>query len=137
MKLWIPGVPRPQGSMRTFTVAGRAHARHSDSTIDHRNLVTYHLSQQPLRIEGAARLDAEFVFPRPKSHYGTGRNVDTLKPSAPKHHIQPADTDKLLRLLCDAAENAGIVGNDSQFVEVIGRKKWGDAGTLLIIEPYE
>ena len=43
------------------------------------------------------RADIEFVFPRPKSHYGTGKNADVLKPSAPKYCISRGngDIDKL------------------------------------------
>lgn len=31
-----------------------------------------------------------FRFARPKSHYGTGRNADVIKESAPYYHCQPA-----------------------------------------------
>ena len=49
------------------------------------------------------KADIEFVFPRPKSHYGSGKNADVLKPSAPKHCVSRGngDIDKLSRSTLD------------------------------------
>ena len=47
-------------------------------------------------------LHCEFVFPRPLGHFGTGKNSDKLKASAPTHHTKTPDADKLTRGIGDA-----------------------------------
>ena len=67
--------------------------------------VRYHFlpwmeEQQP--IEGPVRVDIEFILPRPKSHFGTGRNAATIKPSSPtRHHVAP-DKDNFEKAVLDA-----------------------------------
>ena len=51
-----------------------------------------------------------FTFPRPKSHYGTGKNSNVLKPGAPIYHLSKPDADKLQRCVFDAIK--GIVYED-------------------------
>ena len=55
-----------------------------------------------------------FWFYRPAAHFGSGRNNDKLKPSAPQQHAQSPDLDKLLRNVCDAL--SGIVFRDDRQV---------------------
>lgn len=60
-----------------------------------------------------------FYTRRPKSHYGTGRNADVLKPSAPERPITKPDKDKLERRVLDAltgviyADDGQVVGGES------------------------
>jgi len=129
---WIPGTPRPQGNPQQIT---KNYHRYPSTTVEHRNNVIRHLgdvwNQPP--IDGPVKLMAAFSFQRPKAHYGTGRNSEVLKLSAPVEHIQTPDTDKLLRLLCDALTIAGVIVDDRLIVAVVGRKCWADGqpGTLL------
>ena len=57
-------------------------------------------------INAAVSLRCEFVFPRPLSHYGTGKNATKLKPSAPRYHVKTPDLDKLVRGVCDSIGDA-------------------------------
>lgn len=41
-------------------------------------------------------------LPRPKSHYGTGRNAGLLKASAPSLHTSKPDLDNLAKMILDA-----------------------------------
>lgn len=126
---WIVGRPRPQGSMRTFVMNGHAHARHSDSTMSHRAHVIANLaaswSQEPT--DAPALVSLLFEFARPKSHYRTGRNSHLLKDTAPIRHTQPPDLDKLVRLMLDGLEMAGVLVNDSQVWHLSAAKMWGTA----------
>lgn len=45
---------------------------------------------------------AEFVFLRPKSHFGTGKNANIVKASAPDQHAQSPDLAKLIRAVEDS-----------------------------------
>jgi len=63
------------------------------------------------KIEGPVIAHMEFVFPRPASHFGTGKNAAKIKPSAPKrgHQVKP-DLSKLIRSTEDAL--SGIAYTD-------------------------
>lgn len=69
---------------------------------------------RPLYERGVAvELGATFTFPRPASHFGTGRNAGVLKPNAPDFLTTIPDVDKLLRAL-DALTDAGVWDDDRQ-----------------------
>ena len=53
-------------------------------------------------------------FPRPKSHYGTGRNSDKLKPSAPAFHTKKPDSDNCAKFVFDALN--GIFWTDDSYI---------------------
>lgn len=76
-------------------------------------------------ITGPVRLDAVFVMPRPKHHFGTGRNAGRLKASAPVYCCTRPDLDKLLRALLDGLVDSGLIRDDDQVVEVVARKHYG------------
>ena len=61
-------------------------------------------------------LELTFYFKRPASHYGTGKNRDKLKPSAPEYPTSAAvgDVDKLCRAVCDAL--TGVAFDDDRQV---------------------
>lgn len=63
---------------------------------------------------GAVRVDVEFIFPRPKNHFGTGRNAGICKPSAPYYHTRTPDLDHLQRSIGDALKLAGCIRDDAQ-----------------------
>ena len=133
---WIPGRPRPQGKLQTFVAGGRAHGRYPATTVDHRSHVISTLAENWQRepLTGAVSVDVVFTFARPKSHYGTGRNADVVKESAPEHHLQAPDSDKLSRLILDGLEMAGVVRNDSQVCRLNIDKQWGrDDSTHLLL----
>jgi Holliday junction resolvase RusA-like endonuclease len=67
-------------------------------------------------------LHAVFYFSRPKSHYGTGRNADRLKVSAPFFHTARPDLDNCVKLLKDAL-NGLVVHDDSQLAVYAGAEK--------------
>lgn len=61
---------------------------------------------------------------RPKSHWGTGRNADTLKPSAPAYPATGLDVDKLQRAVFDALQQSGVIRNDAQIIDPLPRKRY-------------
>ena len=64
---------------------------------------------------GPLTLTVYFYLPRPKAHYGTGRNAGALKPSAPAEHLTMPDLDKLQRAVGDALTRLAW-RDDSQIV---------------------
>lgn len=129
----VPGVPRPQGKIITRRHGLRGIGHHPRHVTDHRDKVGWAIRRAwsehvkghgPLRFDAAIRLELIFTFPRPKSHFGTGRNTDQLKAWAPSQHTQTPDVDKLSRLVCDALEGTKLIRNDSQVCELSATKRW-------------
>lgn len=76
------------------------------------------LSDQPLHVEFT------FYRARPLSHYGTGRNADTLKTNAPAHPTTRPDVLKLARAAEDSLTGV-LYEDDAQIVTEILHKRWG------------
>uniref|UniRef100_A0A6M3JI82 Putative endodeoxyribonuclease n=1 Tax=viral metagenome TaxID=1070528 RepID=A0A6M3JI82_9ZZZZ len=124
LSFFVPGTPRPKGSKRGFVIR-RKNGTHGVAMVESSgdNLTTWirlvRAAAQEARFQaqawraistGPVRLGLRFWFRRPKSHYGSGRNANTLKPTAPmKHTIRP-DFDKLDRAIGDALQ--GILWQD-------------------------
>ena len=82
-------------------------------------------------ITGPVGISAHFLFPRPKNHYGTGRNADVLRKGASAYPVTRAvgDNDKLLRALNDslAVTSGGtVLQDDSLVVWLYGEKEWAE-----------
>ena len=139
---FVPGVPRPGGSKNAFknkhtgkvmvveagkyTKEWRANVAHFgfNAILDH---------EAPL-LDCALSLRVTFQFVRPQSHYGSGRNANKLKDSAPHFHTKRPDTTKLLRALEDAL--SGVIWvDDAQVVTQVARKVYADKpGAHVIVE---
>jgi crossover junction endodeoxyribonuclease RusA len=92
-----------------------------------------------------------FTLPRPKGHYGTGKNSDLLKGTAPAHPVSHStgDVDKLLRLALDALQDTPVLPDDCAVIEVTTRKayirtteqRWDDVlgypGVVIRLYPIE
>lgn len=64
-----------------------------------------------------------FYLTRPKNHYGTGRNAERLKQSAPSFPAVHPDIDKLTRAVLDAL--TGICfEDDRQVVGLVVAKRY-------------
>ena len=118
----VPGIPQPKGSTRSF--------RHSVTGA----VVTTGANpkgkawEQRVALAAAAEMKGEpptdvavvvgceFIFPRPKGHFGSGKNASRVKDSAPQHHTTKPDSDKLIRCLLDGMTS--IVYQDDK--QVIG-----------------
>ena len=129
VQFFVPGIPQPHGS-KTVN-------RHTGSMYDtNKKLMPWRTdmigcahqamtSQSRSQFLGPVRVQLIAVFPRPKSHYGTGRNADLLKDSAPSFHCQKPDADKLARAVLDALTIAGVWRDDAQASFVSIQKNWG------------
>lgn len=80
------------------------------------------------QIIGPARVRVTFYFPRPKGHFGTGRNIGVLKDWAPVYVTSHShgDGDKLLRSTFDALTTAGVWRDDSLAVKGIFEKVYAE-----------
>lgn len=71
-----------------------------------------------------------FVMERPRTHYGTGKNANAIKKSAPKWPAKMPDIDKLLRAILDACTDAQVWRDDGQVVWLQAAKRYRDATPL-------
>lgn len=84
---------------------------------------------------GPIVLHVDFVFTRPKGHFGTGKNAAVVKPSAPKHVTVKPDLTNLIKTTEDAL--TGIAWrDDSQIVGHETRKLFGvqDVVRIWVVE---
>jgi Holliday junction resolvase RusA-like endonuclease len=129
----VLGLPRPQGSMRLFRApAGHEVAKYSDPVYEWRRMVTAAViaaTEGRTPTGEAVLLDVVFRLPRPKGHWGTGRNAGVLRGSSPFHPKTSPDLDKLLRAVSDSITDAGTVWHDdAQVVAIAAMKEYGQPG---------
>lgn len=135
----VSGVPAPQGS-KTRTKWGVR--EDNPATKPWRTAVAWEATAAMLKaglspLAGPLQLEVVFYFPRPKSHYGTGRNAAVLKPSAPLYHFIAPDEDKLRRAIGDAMKGIVYV-DDSQICDAHGTKFYGTPRCEITVrELYE
>jgi Holliday junction resolvase RusA-like endonuclease len=69
----------------------------------------------PTPILGPVCVDLTFFFPRPKSHFRTGKNAGALRDDAPLWHTGKPDRDNLEKAVLDAlTQLGGFWRDDSQ-----------------------
>lgn len=120
----VAGIAAPQGS-KTRTKWGVRES--NDATRPWRSAVSWGATeamQGREHLVGALALEVVFFFPRPKSHYRTGKHAGTLKDSAPRFHTSKPDVDKLVRAIGDSLSGI-VMRDDSLIAEVVARKLYG------------
>lgn len=117
LDVWVPGLPRPQGSMRAIRMGNHVRMVNSahDDLLAWRSALASHLAHvmgdmPPLDV--ACGLRADFYLPRPAS--------------APKRRIHPdrkPDLDKLTRAVLDSLTGIAVV-DDARIVSASVQKHY-------------
>jgi Holliday junction resolvase RusA-like endonuclease len=138
----VRGIPAPQGSKRAFRNkhSGRIQQVESSKRVapwrsDVRDAADHAIDawtdagngQHVLweLLTGPVAIELAFRWPRPKGHFGTGRNAGVLKTSAPSWPAGPPDVDKLARAVLDALTGL-VFADDAQVVDLGLRKRYAD-----------
>lgn len=123
-----------------FTVFGnpKAQKRHRTDTHDRfGNLLRFPRQRDPSKTDkadflaqiiqhrpnapwtGPIEIKVRWVMPRPKSHYGTGKNAGEIKPGKPLYCTSKkrSDSDNLIKLIMDAMNGIFFL-DDSQIAVV-------------------
>lgn len=123
----VPGLPQPQGSSRAFvTKAGKAVVTSANPKLRSWRLDVATAARAVWPggpYTGPVLLYLDFQFSRPKGHYGSGKNAQVLKASAPVAHTQKPDLDKLTRATLDALKGI-LYRDDSQVDGLRATKGW-------------
>lgn len=132
ISFFVPGVPQQQGSKTRWGTEENPHViGWRQSVADHAQEI---MGPEPL-INGAVLVKVIFTFPRPKTHYRTGKHAGLVKETAPQYHTGPPDLDKLQRAIGDSL-TATIVRDDRQIAAWHTAKLYGERpGAYIGIEP--
>lgn len=140
--LWITvdGRPAPQGSKRLLGHGALVESskRVAPWRADVRAATADALATTddwPQPCTGPVRADLTFRFPRPKSHWRTGKHADQLRPDAPVYVTSRGcgDLSKLIRSTEDALVSAGAIADDALIVSVAAVKEYGGMPGALIV----
>ncbi len=126
----VYGIPAPQGSKRSLgngiMVESSLRVKPWREDVKQAAWKTFYADAKPgeysdwLPFDGPVFISFEFLFPRPKSHFGTGKNASKLKSSAPYFVTsqQKGDLEKLMRSTNDAlsVSSGGCVLHDDRLV---------------------
>lgn len=139
----VPGIPQSRGSKRAFPIKranGKVGVAVSDDNPKSKDWMACVRAAalevyQAEVIRGPIELRITFVFPRPKGHFGSGRNARLLKVSAPDYPMGRPDLLKLARGVEDAL--IGICYHDDCLIvrEVLS-KDYGEPARA-IVEIYQ
>lgn len=116
----VSGVPRPGGSKRAFKLRNSDRVVVTDANPHVKEwraqVVDAAVDVLPigLRFSGPLAVRMDFYMPRPKGHYGTGRNAGVLKDSSPRWPSVKPDVLKLARAVEDALTN--VVWQDDALI---------------------
>jgi crossover junction endodeoxyribonuclease RusA len=136
----VRGLPAPQGSKRHV---GRGIMVESSKAVGPWREAVRAEAQRAMPVNGGGWFDgpvsllAIFSLPRPKGHYGTGRNAGIIRASAPPFPAGRPDLDKLLRAVLDGLTAGGAWRDDSQVARLMAQKVWGQPGCRIEIEDLE
>jgi len=138
VQFFVPGIPKPGGSKTAFynKLLGRALIvdackgnKQWRATVAIYAVEAYH--GPPL--DGPLMFEMTFFFPRPKNHFGTGRNAGILKASARIFPTVKPDLTKVIRSTEDAC--TGILwADDASVIDQLPHKRYA-GGPYLGVEP--
>ena len=135
--LFVPGAPAAQGSKTYF---GRGRMTEASKRLGPwrktiaEAIIAEGWQHDPI-LTGPVWVDLTFYLPRPKHHYGTGRNANQLKGNAPVWvSTAVGDIDKLCRAVLDAITQARAWRDDAQVAGLHACRLYGHPGVLISIE---
>ena len=124
-RLCILGIPETQARHRHFK-KGDFIGTYDPSAKAKKQLAMVVQDEAPeVPLTGPIALELIFYMPRPKNHYGTGRNAGKLKGSAPYWHVSRPDSDNLEKFVKDAL-NGIFWKDDSQICYTSTQKIYSD-----------
>jgi Holliday junction resolvase RusA-like endonuclease len=122
MIITIPGKPIAKARPR-FVRRGKFVATYNPQETEEGRWLLSARHQITGKMDGPIAIKCVFYMPRPKGHYGTGKNKNVLKSGAPKRHISKPDIDNLQKMVFDCL-NQEAWTDDALICEVSARKEY-------------
>lgn len=135
ISFFVPGKPATAGSKRAFVITpkggGRPRAIVTEDCKDSKDwrgdVKRFAVEHFTAPLEGPLEVTLRFYLPRPKGHFGSGKNASVVNPSAPQRPTGRPDALKMARLVEDAL--TGIAWNDdAQIVDEHLSKRYDSTG---------
>lgn len=138
ISFFVPGIPAPGGSKKAFVnpktkrVVVVDDAKRNGPWRDRvASFARDHLQGRP-PLSGPLRVSLDFVVPRPKGHYGTGKNAGKVRDSAPPYPAVKPDALKLARSTEDALTGVLWI-DDAQTVVLTISKRYGETPGVEVL----
>jgi Holliday junction resolvase RusA-like endonuclease len=126
------GQPRVKAAIRSFGNKTFAHVYTPGTAENWKSCIAAaakpHTPATP--IIGPVQVDCTFYLPRPKGHYGTGRNEGKLKEGSPMFHTCAPDIDNALKVLFDVLTYLRFWLDDTQVVKTWSEKLYENPPAL-------
>lgn len=120
IRFFAHGIPKGQPRPKAFSRGGRAGVYDPGTAEGWKGQVALAAKdkrpQEPW--DGPIEMILEFRFPRPKWHYGTGKNSGAVKWSSPMYVTGKPDSDNLAKAVLDAMTQLGFWRDDAQVARI-------------------
>jgi Holliday junction resolvase RusA-like endonuclease len=130
ISFFVAGIPQPAGSKRGFFNKKINRVIITDANPKSRDWKTSvaQVASEAVKgmdpLTGPLKVRFDFIFPRPKGHYRTGKHKGEIRDSAPQYPDIRPDCSKSIRGTEDAL--TGIIWkDDAQIVTQIATKRYG------------
>jgi len=121
----VLGDPKPQARHRHFS-KGKFSSTYDPTAEKKGSFVSIIQDDAPgVPWDCPLSLELSFYFHRPKNHFGTGKNADVLKATAPEWHTNTPDIDNLQKFVQDSM-NKIFYKDDSSICQITARKLYSD-----------
>ena len=126
LSVFICGLPVAQPRPRAVSFRGHARMYNPGTSNEWKACVIQQIKQHAgaFAKDTPLRCDLTFYMPRPKAHYGAGKNAGKVKASAPTRPTGKPDVDNLFKSTTDAITRAGVWRDDSQLTDCKIRKRY-------------
>jgi len=119
-RIYIPGIPdikmRPRATKKGHMYDPNAQAKEA-------SIQKAQITGDERVYTGALEVEYNFIFPRPKSHFRTGKMAGNLKEDAPVFCCNSKDFDNLAKFYSDSF-NCIAYADDRQIVMSTQSKRW-------------
>ena len=136
-EIWVPGLPIAKGNHRGFMVGG--HIRITEKNPEKLSpwvasvRMAVYTSWMSPPMDGPFHVETHFRFPRPQTHFRTGKYAGILRDDSPDWHQKKPDEDKLRRAVLDALTGIAY-HDDSQVCSGVQTKTFGpEPGMYLLV----
>ncbi len=138
LSFFVPGLPKGQPRVKAC-IRGKHAGVYDPGTADAWKMAvaeSWRYTKMPTFIK-PVRVTLECIFPRPKSHFGSGKNAQTLKLSAPLFHTSKPDADNLAKAILDVLTRLKAWQDDSLVFDLRVIRQWDNGsstGARITIE---